>query len=340
MDWIDSAILEGARHGKPTAAQQPTGLSRVSISRRIRRLVESGYLRRTGAGTRPTYTLGAKRFWQAVMPLGELVKAGGEEGVWEARVRPLFDGVAPNVANVARTGFTEITNNAIDHAQARYVCMSAHLHEARVQLAVLDDGVGVFRKIAHRLALFDDRLAILELAKGKYTTAPEGHSGMGVFVTSRLFDRFAIHSRGLVFSPGADLRFDWLDEVLYAEGTVVLMEIALDSARTVQQIYDRYFDPDGYAPEAFHTTVVPVRLAQLSSDLISRSQGKWVVARATEFSTVILDFEGVRMVGQAFVDQVFRVFRLAHPAVRLVPQNMSPEVEKYLRMFAPKGTLD
>ena len=340
MDWIDSVILESARKGKPTAAQEPTGLSRVTISRRIKRLVESGYLQRTGSGTRPAYALGAKRFWQAVMSGGDLAKAGGEEGVWEAHVRHLFDGVAPNVANIARTGFTEITNNAIDHAQAQYVCMSAHLHGGRAQLAVMDDGMGVFRKIADRLALFDDRLAILELAKGKYTTAPEAHSGMGVFVTSRLFDRFVIHSRGLVFTLGQDFRFDWLDESLYADGTSVLMEIALDSKHTVQAVYDRFFDPDGYAPDAFHTTVVPVRLAQLSSDLISRSQGKWVVARATEFSTVILDFEGVGTVGQAFVDEVFRVFRLAHPAVRLVPRNMSPEVHKYVRIFSPKGTLD
>ena len=51
-----------------------------------------------------------------------------------------------------------------------------------------------------------------------------------------------------------------------------------------------------------------MRLAQLSSALVSRSQAKWVMNRATQFKTVILDFEGVVHVGQAFVDEVFRVF--------------------------------
>jgi anti-anti-sigma regulatory factor len=85
--------------------------------------------------------------------------------------------------------------------------------------------------------------------------------------------------------------------------------------------------------EAFHTTEVPVRLAQLSSQLISRSQGKWVVERATQFRTVVLDFEGVALVGQAFADEIFRVFATAHPEVRLRRVNTLPEVESLLRRF-------
>ena len=41
-----------------------------------------------------------------------------------------------------------------------------------------------------------------------------------------------------------------------------------------------------------------MRLAQLSSALVSRSQAKWVMNRATQFKTVILDFEGVVHVRQ------------------------------------------
>lgn len=78
-----------------------------------------------------------------------------------------------------------------------------------------------------------------------------------------------------------------------------------------------------------------VALAQLGSPLTSRSQGKRVVERATQFRTVILDFEGIDMVGQGFVDEVFRVFALAHPEVRLVPCNLVPAVANMLRLFAP-----
>lgn len=78
-----------------------------------------------------------------------------------------------------------------------------------------------------------------------------------------------------------------------------------------------------------------MRLAQLGSQLVSRSQGKWVVERTTQFKTVVLDFEGVALVGQGFVDEVFRVFATAHPQVTLKPVNLSPAVAQAVRMFAP-----
>lgn len=76
-------------------------------------------------------------------------------------------------------------------------------------------------------------------------------------------------------------------------------------------------------------------LAQLGSQLVSRSQGNWVVERTTQFKTVVLDFEGVALVGQGFVDEVFRVFATANLQVTLKPVNLSPTVVQAVRMFAP-----
>jgi hypothetical protein len=118
------------------------------------------------------------------------------------------------------------------------------------------------------------------------------------------------------------------------------MDLALNTTRTAQDVYTSYFSPDAVGGDAFHTTEVPVRLAQLSSQLTSRSQGKWVVERATQFKTVVLDFSGVSLVGQGFVDEVFRVFATAHPEVRLKPVNLLPEVAQTLRMFAPHVSVD
>ena len=57
--------------------------------------------------------------------------------------------------------------------------------------------------------------------------------------------------------------------------------------------------------------------------------------RATQFKTVVLDFEGVAKVGESFVDEVFRVFATAHPQATLKPVNVNPAVAQALRMFAP-----
>jgi DNA-binding Lrp family transcriptional regulator len=344
LDEHDAAILALARSSRTLAsdATRATGLSRVAVSRRIKKLADAGYLVRHGAGTRQTYSTGAHRFWLRTIPRSEAMRAG-EWQLWEAHVGPLMQGLPGNIVNIASICLTEIVNNAMDHSQAKTLRVGAHVYGGRVQLAVMDDGIGIFKKIAGALDLFDERLALLELAKGKYTTAAEGHSGIGIFISSRMLDGFLLHSRGISYAPrtppAADLSFRWIALEGYTAGTIALMDIGLDSPRTAQSVYDRYFSPDEVGGDAFHTTEVPVKLAQLSSQLISRSQGKWVVERATQFKTVILDFEDVDMVGQAFLDEVFRVFATSHPEVRLVPVRLAPDVVRAMRMFAPHVNL-
>ena len=71
--------------------------------------------------------------------------------------------------------------------------------------------------------------------------------------------------------------------------------------------------------------------------MISRSQAKRLVARFDRFKTVTLDFEGIDEIGQAFADELFRVYRLAHPNVELEPIHMTRQVEQmWLRAVAPR----
>lgn len=53
------------------------------------------------------------------------------------------------------------------------------------------------------------------------------------------------------------------------------------------------------------------------------------------FEDVVIDFQGVTDVGQAFVDELFRVWARDHPQVRLEPRNMSPAVEAMVRRGLP-----
>lgn len=347
LDFNDAIILACAAQGGALAslATEQTGLTRVAVSRRIKKLADSGYLLRHGTGTRQTYTLGDQRFWLGMQPRETIAQRGGEMAVWERHVVPLLADLQPNVRSLANTAFTEMLNNALDHSEAQRVLMGLHVQGGQLQMLVADDGEGIFNKIAQAADLFDNRLAILELAKGKFTTAAAGHSGMGIFVSSRMMDGFAIESCGLRFDPNEASkplpRFDWVDMTsAFKPGeprTVVRMALALDSTRTSNDVYFKYFESvdvgDAEPGDAFHTTEIPVRLAQLSSELVSRSQAKWVMNRATQFKTVILDFEGVVHVGQAFVDEVFRVFATAHPHIRLQTMGMTPEVQKMVTLF-------
>jgi STAS-like domain of unknown function (DUF4325) len=73
--------------------------------------------------------------------------------------------------------------------------------------------------------------------------------------------------------------------------------------------------------------VVSVKLAQYGKQLVSRSQAKQLLARVDGVRTVILDFNEVEGIGQAFADEVFRVFPGHHPGIQIVSVNAAPYVE-------------
>jgi hypothetical protein len=53
---------------------------------------------------------------------------------------------------------------------------------------------------------------------------------------------------------------------------------------------------------------------------------------------VIFDFKDVESIGQAFADQIFRVFAGEHPEIKLVPLNANAEVANMVkRALAAKG---
>lgn len=327
---IDAALLRAVvahpRNLVGMVAAQ-LGLSGARVGMQVRQLVADGYLRREGT-TRPTYTLGRnRRFQQRCLREGL-----AEDSIWFTRLSPLLRDVSSSVLDIAHHGVTEMINNAIDHSGAKHIVVHMDLRDGLLSLMIADDGVGIFRKIAHALDLPDERLALLELSKGKFTTDPRNHSGEGVFFTSRMFDSFRIASGGLVFShdeqQDRDVLFDFDD--VPQEGTVVFMAIDVTSTRTAKQVFDEY--SSGSDDYTFAKTVVPVRLAQVGDEnLISRSQAKRLMLRVDRFRHVVLDFSGVNAVGQAFADEIFRVFALAHPEVELVSVHAVPEVQQMIR---------
>lgn len=199
---------------------------------------------------------------------------------------------------------------------------------ATSEVSIRDDGVGVFHKIQAALGLLDERHAVLELAKGKFTTDPQRHSGEGIFFSSRMFDCFSITSGSVSFSHQAKVSEDWILETDASGGTAVRMELGNHTSRSVNKVFKQFTTGDDFG---FTKTVVPVRLAQYGDDnLVSRSQAKRLIARFEKFRTVVLDFKGVALIGQAFTDEVLRVFPLAHPEVELVPLNANKEVSQMI----------
>ncbi len=101
-------------------------------------------------------------------------------GTWWQRC-PTFDSDA--AFRVNRFAFTEMVNNANEHSGGSSVEIGVST-TPNSWFRVVDDGVGVFRHFASRLGLPDEAAAAFELTKGKRTTAPDEHSGEGIFFTA------------------------------------------------------------------------------------------------------------------------------------------------------------
>ncbi|MFT3757755.1 STAS-like domain-containing protein [Thauera sp.] len=323
MDIVDTLILRIIDSGEPhvaTTAARELGVSRQTIATRLKRMAEDGIIKAEGIGRGRRYEL---------LPILSVRKIHDLEGLdehrlWMSDIAPLVSDLQANVVDIWRYGITEMVNNAIDHSEGRQVIVSVERTALHTAMQVSDDGEGIFHRIQRLLGLYDPRESILELAKGKLTTDPARHSGEGVFFASRMFDHFSIVSRSLVFSHEA-ASADWLvDTGSEASGTQVAMTLANDSPRTLKAVFDTFAAPEEYT---FAKTIVPVRLAQHEGEkLVSRSQAKRLTMRFERFQTVVLDFTGVEEIGQAFADEVFRVFQASHPALEMTPINMTEGV--------------
>lgn len=255
-----------------------------------------------------------------------------EESVWQQRIRSLIDDLPANILQICHYGVTEMVNNVLDHSEASTMCITINLNKKAVEFRILDDGVGIFTKIQRDFNLSDKRHAILELAKGKLTSAPEKHTGEGIFFTSKMFDIFAIVSEDLAFIDFEKNGYLFPDRQSNIEGTLVIMEINRASETTTQDVFNR-FSPDIESEDfGFKKTIVPVKLLQYEGDsLISRSQAKRLIARFDHFKEVVLDFEGVNFIGQAFADEVFRVFQNSFPGTHLHTINTNNDIEKMIK---------
>jgi DNA-binding MarR family transcriptional regulator len=322
-------------------SQEPSGLSvrlaaefktsRQTASRHIQALIEEGLIQGTGKTKGREYQLSV---------LDQDTRRYAREGlsedvVWRESFSPHLADLSENVRAIWQYGVTEMVNNAIDHSGSSIIAVGIQRNSLYSDGWVADDGEGIFLKIQRALGLYDPRESILELAKGKLTTEPERHTGEGIFFTSKVFDRFDIRSGRLHFlhdGEPLDLILERPDD---APGTVVIMRLANQSTRTTKAVFDEFAPPEEFS---FAKTIVPVRLALYEGEnLVSRSQAKRLYMRFERFQNVVLDFTGVAEIGQAFADELFRVFAEAHPSVKLAPTNMSDAVKTMLSRVSQRS---
>ena len=315
------------------------GISRTAVNRYVTRLIDEGLMTAAGKTRARRYQL--KNIVDVVFTQENITRLTDEDVVWRYKILPNIHGLNKNIVDICQYGFTEMLNNVIDHSLSDDAIISYTQNYSNVSMRILDHGVGIFEKIKKDFKLADPRSALLELSKGKITSDKKRHTGEGIFFTSRIFDRFEITSGNLFYLRERIENDEWLietnDVIEEVRGTSIYMEISTDGQWTTRTVFDTYQDDN----LRFRRTHVPISLGNYPGEqLVSRSQAKRILARFDQFSEVILDFTDVEDIGQPFADEIFRVFRNAHPDIQIIATRTNPKIDKMIEFVTKAAQTD
>ena len=206
-DWVyDSRVGKSSARdrifklfadGRPRAAGDIAArltISRQAAHKQLATLVSEGRLIAEGQGRAARYRSAgslpfARRYPRAII---------AEDKVWRdlATGHAAIGHLPPDARSVFEYAFTEMLNNAIEHSGSKEVEVSFASIPRGLAFEIIDEGRGAFANLRKTLGLASDLEALQELSKGKLTTLPRGHTGEGIFFTSKVADRFELESGG------------------------------------------------------------------------------------------------------------------------------------------------
>jgi len=331
---------EGSKALDTAAIAKKHSVTTQTIYRYLKKLEQDGRITKNPKGRENIFEL-TKETKEFILPL----EGAAEDVAWNTHVEEFVKGTPECAYRILYYIFTEMVNNAIDHSDGTEIKVRASKNEYRTIFSIIDNGVGIFNKIAKALNLPEKRFAILELSKGKFTTNPESHTGEGIFFSSKAADIFYINSDGLSFASNVsyDCALDIISDYMIWDGpntgvgTNVSFKVNHNHSKPLKAVFDEFADSSDDL--SFEKTTVPVRLLEYANDnplFISRSQAKRLLARFEEFKDIILDFSDIDMIGQGFADEVFRVFPANHPGSKLTPVNCNESVRQMIARVSAK----
>ncbi len=322
--------------GKVTSAEITSviGVSRQYVNRIISELISEKHVIKIG-GTRDAFyvSTGYATEHPEVIPL-LLRRVYKNESLEEHKVLldieeklPRIAQLPENIRSIFTFAFSEMFNNAIEHSQSKTVAVEVAIHGADLSFIVSDSGVGAFRNIMKKKNLRSEIEAIQDLLKGKTTTMPTSHSGEGIFFTSKAGDVFILDSFGYQLAVNTEKAGVAIHPLpTKKRGTRIVFRIHIASDRHLNDVFKKYTNLTDESDYGFDKTEIRVKLFTAGGIHISRSQARRILVGLEKFKIILFDYEHVPMVGQAFADEIYRVFHNLHPSIRLENAHMSEGV--------------
>jgi anti-sigma regulatory factor (Ser/Thr protein kinase)/predicted transcriptional regulator len=293
-------------------------ISKPAVYKHLRRLINDGILTHDSLG----YSL--KSEWHVYKY--KITEDISEDKAWEIDIKKHFVNFADNVKHVWLYVFSEIFNNAIEHSNGDTIVVIVKQNKFFTEIGIVDNGVGIFKNIKDKFKLLTEKEALLELTKGKRTTEKSRHSGQGIFFASKMVDRFLIYSDEIYFVVGEKdifIKQGITEKISIKIETLVSMRMQNNSKTIPKKIFDKF------GVGEFNKTIIPIKMAK-DDDLVSRSQARRVLNGLELFREVILDFKDIKYIGQAFADEIFRVFPAMNPDTKIIESNTNADIQNMI----------
>ncbi|MDD8017862.1 MAG: DUF4325 domain-containing protein [Bacteroidota bacterium] len=307
------------------------GVSRQFANRTLQELLHEGKLARIGNSNRARYVVLEKQIIDSAKLKESVFNRNFinyhlEEDRVLGQIHQqtgILLSLPENILKIVEYAFTEMLNNAIEHSQSKDILVKVKRLDDGIKFTVLDRGIGIFHNIMIRNKLENELAAIQDILKGKQTTMPDTHSGEGIFFTSKLADRFSIKSfkKTLLFDNTMNDVF--LTDTTTLKGTRIDFLISLASTKSISEVFSRYAG-DQFE---FSTTEVVVDLYKASTTFVSRSQARRILTGLGNFQKIILDFKNTESIGQAFADEIFRVWKSYNLEKEIIIRNAGENIQ-------------
>ena len=281
------------------------GVSRTTVIRHVNKLIVDKKLIQIGSTKNVQYFLpdAEKQMYQF-----NINPSLDEFEIYQDIFSKYITKIDKNLEDILSYVITEIINNTKDHSQGKVLSIE-WLRQARSQhITINDDGIGIYNKLAGLFKVDDLREIVLHLSKGKVTTNPANHTGEGIFFSSRAVDSFKLSANGIVYEKN-NKEQDWFVTSTNSPKLGTSVEIIIENhpQQQLKSIFQAFQKNDSLS---FNVTEIKVELSKLGTEkYISRSQAKRIIIGLEKFDVIILDFSNIRMAGQGFVHEIFRIFK-------------------------------
>lgn len=332
---IKKYILEQIKYNNVNIAKKTALNFNISIQtayRYISQLVNEGAVKKIENGKYELIRLVNKKYKYDLSSKEDIQ----EDIVFRETLAPFIKKFNKNTYTIWEYSFTEMVNNVIDHSEAKNLEIYIGQDALNTWVNIIDDGIGIFKKISEYYHYNDLEDAMVSLFKGKLTTDNENHSGEGIFFTSRVMDWFGAissnklflqeHTHESVRDLGDGSYSKKIESFKNSKGTVIVMVLTNDTNRTLKEVFDMYSSVDG----GFTITNIPMKRICDSGYPVSRSQAKRLYFGFEKFEKVILDFNGVDEIGQGFAHELFNVFQKKHPEIKMECINTNDAINKMI----------